>query len=272
MHYVKSAPWVVLIALNDGVRVHDFRCASVCTNGRAISPRKLCSSVQTWWHDQTWSSSHWPTCLETCVGSWWDSRWHDVRPCYMHKSHRSATWPALCPWARTHRRNGMRQMCVIECVACDLIEWVRHWLAAMQHSLTRTGSSPMQGECGHEQIKRVAPHDMFTCANVCLPVSLRSMSPTHRRCAAQSPGKFAAVGSRKLSRFDGEIWWLKDRDTSQPLTRYRDTQPSNQISLEQYQQFQICNGGQFEIVAQHSIRSQSYQWILSLLIIGWSID
>ena len=29
MHHVKSAPWVVLIALNDGVRVHGFTCAKV---------------------------------------------------------------------------------------------------------------------------------------------------------------------------------------------------------------------------------------------------
>jgi hypothetical protein len=62
---------------------------------------------------------------------------------------------------------------------------------AMQHSPTQTGGMSVHGECAHEQLSVwvrmcVCVHAcvctragyMFTCANVCPPVSPRSMSPT----------------------------------------------------------------------------------------------
>ena len=58
-------------------------------------------------------------------------------------------------------------MILNECVLSD----------AMHLSLTRTGSSPVQGKCGHEQLMRVAPHvHMYGSASVCY-ILCRAGSP-----------------------------------------------------------------------------------------------
>ena len=76
---------------------------------------------------------------------------------------------------------------------------------AMHLSPTQTGSMSVHGECGHEQLMRVAPH-FHMCKRCCL----RSY-PTVECLAAplvlpESLGKVAVVGSLRFSRFVDSLY------------------------------------------------------------------
>jgi hypothetical protein len=109
--------------------------------------------------------------------------------------------------------------------------------------------------CAH--LLRVCIHAryMFTCANVCPPVSPRSMSPTHRRCAAQSPGKFAVVGSRKFSRFEGRDLMVEGSrylSTSDEVSRYSTVKsdlPLKVAAISDLQRWTVGDSG----TTQHQI-------------------